>query len=203
MFIHCQSHAQPLLGWFCVVCFRHVRLLSTNCLSIWLFSEIVLYYGYAEKKLGKLEGSNKRKLTSRDVISSLSEAREDHMKQLMSNTGPATTSASESHLYDPWKPHTSTSSSTHVNTPQLFEQEEDRLEGHVHFDNSQQSPRNRGWKRFCCCCWSPQAVAYSRANQRITSADEALTSLTPEEESAFLLDCDELGLTWEKSGEDR
>ena len=34
-----------------------------------------------EKKLGRLQGSNKRSITSKDIMSSLSEARDDHMRQ--------------------------------------------------------------------------------------------------------------------------
>lgn len=41
-----------------------------------------------ERRLGKLEGGNRRRkqLTSRDILQSLSEAREDHMQQLVNRT---------------------------------------------------------------------------------------------------------------------
>lgn len=115
----------------------------------------------------------------------------------MNDTGTSVQNSSAD-LYDPWKPYnTSVTTITDGNTTQLlnFEDEDDHLE------ISQQSPS--GWKCLCCSWCSTQTVAYSRTSQQITSADEPLTSLTPEEESAFLLDCDELGLTWEKDGENR
>ena len=164
------------------------------------FSDYIklLYCGYPEKKLGKLEGSNKRKLTSRDVISSLSEAHEDHMRQLMNDTGTSVQDPS-AYLYDPWKPYNASApTNTDGNTPKHFE-DKDLEDGHLEI--RQQSPS--GWKYLCCSWCSTQTVAYSRASRRITSGDKPLTSLTPEEEHAFLLDCDELGLTWEKDGENR
>ena len=155
------------------------------------------YYVHAEKKLGKLEGSNK-KLTSRDVIASLSEAREDHMRQLISDPGITRPQDHSAGLYDPWKPHnSSTTSTTPTDMPQF--ELEDPLEGHAEIH--QRSPW--GWKQLCCLCCSTRQVAYSRTGQGTTIAEQPLTSLTPEEESAFLLDCDELGLTWEKDGENR
>ena len=111
------------------------------------------------------------------------------MRQLISNTEAETTTYSSStDLYDPWRTHSG--SSTAANT--LQNEHEDVLESHVEIAQ-QQHPRN--WRWLCCTCCSNQQVTYRRAIQRISNV-EPLTSLTPEEESAFLLDCDELGLTW-------
>ena len=125
------------------------------------------------------------------------------MRQLTSNTEATTTNQSITHnlttdLYDPWRPHNASTTAA-VNTSQI-EQEDDDLEGHIEIIQ-QHYPRN--WRWLCCSCCSNQRVTYSRATQRISSVKRPLTSLTPEEESAFLLDCDELGLTWDKNGENR
>lgn len=118
----------------------------------------------------------------------------------MNDTGTSAQNPSAD-LYDPWKPYyTSVTTTTDVNTPkQLNFEDKDLEDGHLEI--RQQSPS--GWKCLCCSWCSTQTVVYSRASQQISSADEPLTSLTPEEERAFLLDCDELGLTWEKDGENR
>ena len=117
------------------------------------------------------------------------------MRQLMSDTGASrsiTTSHGQEGLYDPWRPYNTSTITARENAPQLFEQE-DPLEGHLEI--SQQSPVGCKW--LCCSCCSTRRVTYTRTSQGTTCAEQ-LTSLTPEEESAFLLDCDELGLTWEK-----
>ena len=147
----------------------------------------------AEKKLAKLEGTNKAKLTSKDVLTSLSEACEDHMRQLLSSTEATSTSLSQNNLSaqlcEPWKIH----STTAANAPH----KDDIVEDHIEI-TQQQCPRN--WRWLCCTCCSNQRVTYSRAVQRTSTIEQPLTSLTSEEESAFLMDCDELGLTW---GNDR
>ena len=156
----------------------------------------------AEKKLGKLEGTNKTKLTSKDVLASLSEAREDHMRQLISNTEATSTSSNQTtgtthslstHVYDPWRTH-SVSNTTTANTQN---EHKDALEGHIEIAQQQHS---RNWRWLCCTCCSNQRVTYRRA---VHGNVEPLTSLTSEEESAFLLDCDELGLTWGNDGKSR
>ena len=153
----------------------------------------------AEKKLAKLEGTNKAKLTSKDVLTSLSEACEDHMRQLLSNTEATSTSLSRNNLSadlcEPWKIHSTTAANAPYN-----EHEDDIVEGHIEIAQ-QQCPRN--WRWLCCTCCSSQRVTYSRAVRRTLTIEQPLTSLTPEEESAFLLDCDELGLTWGNDGKNR
>lgn len=108
-----------------------------------------------------------------------------------SSTSNSASTPSEG-LYDPWKPQGHNNYTPHQSTPQLFEHE-DTLEGHI--EVSQQSPSR--WKWLCCSCCSTHRVTYSRTSQGVTDSEQ-ITSLTPEEESAFLLDCDELGLTWDK-----
>ena len=154
----------------------------------------------AEKKLAKLEGTNKAKLTSKDVLTSLSEACEDHMRQLLSNTEATSTSLSRNNLSadlcEPWKIH----STTAANVPHKEHEDIIHIENHIEIAQ-QQCPRN--WRWLCCTCCSSQRVTYSRAVQRTSTVEQPLTSLTPEEESAFLLDCDELALTWGNDREKR
>ncbi len=50
---------------------------------------------YTESKLNRLEGGNKRNLRSRDILSALTEARDDHLSQPAEYTQPATLSVTE------------------------------------------------------------------------------------------------------------
>ena len=124
------------------------------------------------------------KLTSKDVLASLSEARADHMRQLLSNVDATSSSSREHNLTDLYKS---------CNTP--------HTDGD-HIDISQQQyPRTWRWL-WCTCCLN-QRVTYSEAVQGISSMEHPLSSRTSKEESTFLLDSDELGLTWENDGENR
>ena len=57
-----------------------------------------LLYLFVESKLNRLEGADKRKLKSKDILSALSEARDDHLSQ------PATLNVTNdnSPTNDPW-----------------------------------------------------------------------------------------------------
>ncbi len=57
-----------------------------------------------ESKLNRLEGGNKRNIKSKDILSALTEARDDHLYQSSLDTQPATLSVTEdtAATNDPW-----------------------------------------------------------------------------------------------------
>jgi hypothetical protein len=156
------------------------------------------YYGVvycttcAEKKLGKLQGTNKAKLTSKDVLASLSEAREDHMRQLLTTTEATSTSLTQNNistdLCEPWRMHNTVANMLHI------EHDDNIVGSHIEIAQ-QQYPRT--WRWLWCTCCSKRPVTNSGA---ISSGEQPSATLTHEEENACLLDCDELGLTWGNDG---
>ena len=160
------------------------------------FSDGLLYSTCAEKKLGYLQGTNKAKLTSKDVLVSLSEAREDHMRQLLSNTAATSTNLSQNNLCsEPWRMHNNTvANMLHVKHNDIV------IEGHIEISQQQ---RPRTWRWLWCTCYSKQQDTDRGTVRTFSSVEQPLASITHEEESACLLDCDELGLTWGNHGESR
>lgn len=173
-----------------------MKFKGRNNRVLWYFSDGLLYSTCAEKKLGKLQGTNKAKLTSKDVLASLSEAREDHMRQLLSNTEATSTNLIQNNLCsEPWRMHNNT-----VANMLRVEHDDTVIEGHIEIAQ-QQYPRT--WRWLWCTCCSKQQDTYSGTVRMFSSVEQPLASLTHEEESACLLDYDELGLTWGNHGESR
>ena len=113
------------------------------------------------------------------------------MRQLLSNTETTTTSLCQNNLTTdlcvPCNIHIH--NTTTANAPHI-ELDSDFL-GHI------ETEQQRTWRWLWCTCCSKQHMTYSEAVQRVSSVERTLAvSHTPEEESAFLLDCDELGITW-------
>ena len=125
------------------------------------------------------------------MLAALSEAHEDHMRQLLVSSMDATNTRSTQSIttrsaVDPWRPHNTSTT--------VAEEEDDILEGYIE-TNQHQYPKR--WRRWLCCC--DQHATYTRAVVERTSntTDYSLTNPTFEQENASLLDCDELQLTWE------
>ena len=101
---------------------------------------------HTEAKLGKLQGSDKQQLTSKDIINSITEARDDHMRQFL------TTEATN----DPW-----------MSSPTSIRNE------YADFEVAEVS---RGEQKYpivwgCCCCGQRGRPSYARA-RRTQSLDE-------------------------------
>ena len=137
----------------------------------------------AEDKLNRLQGSNKRIITSKEIIHSLSEAHEDHMRQLMNSN----TSGDLEQLPDPW---TSIPTSASLDTSQHQIAANNLC---IEIENSTPSRRRccdvAIFIAMCGCCRRKRFGDYQKRRARST--------LTTEEEREHLVDCDALGLTWE------
>ena len=126
-----------------------------------------------ERKLRRLEGSKKKELTSGCVVDDLSEARENQMRQLIGETEGTGVSRCPQ---DPLE-------STSTRMPQQLTEEG------ISNGREESLP--------CHCIW---LCSVCHAIQRMTcrGASVEITNTKHREESAFLLDCDELGQTWEE-----
>ena len=116
-----------------------------------LFYSLHASSSLTETRLGKLQGSNKHKLTSKEIISSITEARGDHMKQYM------TTEATN----DPWY-----SSPTAIRN-EYAELEFEEPQRHKQLSRS----RYNHWGSYLCCCQGSKQ-AYSRARVREEGGEE-------------------------------
>ena len=102
-----------------------------------------------ETRLGKLQGSNKQKLTSKEIISSITEARGDHMRQYM------TTEATN----DPW-----------CSSPTAIRNEYAEMEFEEPQHHKLLSKTNH-WGSYLCCCQGSKP-AYSRVGVREQRGEE-------------------------------
>ena len=151
----------------------------------------------AEDRLERLEGRNKRNLTSKDILHSLSESKEDHFRQL-DTTVPSNslesrderTTGSDHHtqINDPWNatPSSSSAQDQHRDTEHSLDFE-DSLEAE---DTSTTSCFSK--MTHVCLCWERR-----RSQQR--RLQSVGSNLTAEEEEDFLMDCDQLGITFKKT----
>ena len=149
-----------------------------------------LVFYITENRLNKLQGSNKKKITSKDIISALSEARDDHMRDFTSAGNSYTQQTPSLATNDPWNTQSVTESqfTGHQSDPGFTELEFE------HFEENSEPPGHSMWCYGCC---GRQRLRYS-AGERVQARFGS--SLTPEEERAYLVDCDELEL---QSQEDR
>lgn len=102
-----------------------------------------------ETRLGKLQGSNKQKLTSKEIISSITEARGDHMRQYM------TTEATN----DPW-----------CSSPTAIRNEYAEM-GFEEPQHHKPLSRTNHWGSYLCCCQGSKP-AYSRVGVREQRGEE-------------------------------
>jgi len=156
---------------------------------------ILLLCYFTEDKLERLEGHKKRTLTSKDILRSLSEARDDHLRgagaQIPLATQPRENSRVESGNQssisnDPWlarDPAVVSSSSS------SGDHHHQSLSYPLDFDDSMEGEERRK-SRMCCICLCWEKKSRRKRLQSIGS------NLTAEEEGEYLMECDELGLTW-------
>ncbi len=102
----------------------------------------------AESKLGRLQGADSKKLTSKDMISSLTEAREDHMHQFMSSEA----------TNDPW----SGSPTAMRNQFAEFEMAEP----------GEEEEMKKSWSCLCCFSGSGGRRGYRRGRTRQPDLEE-------------------------------
>ena len=156
-------------------------------------------YLIKESRLNRLQGTDKRKLRSRDILNALSEARDDHLSH--SSTGsvqPATLNVTQTDTTiatnDPWSIGPNSSGDGHITNLSAINdfQEDGGRDGRVfslELDDLDEEDDNEV-KTGCLRCCSKRGTKHKHSRVRVTSS-----SLTPEEESAFLLHCDHLSRT--------
>ena len=121
-------------------------------------------------------------MISRCIVNDLSEYRR---RQLISND-EVTSTGTLCSPSDPWNYPESVSDATHKRRPQVSTEDDTRSEG---VETGLRSPCH--WIWLCFICHSIRKVLCRSASVENTNAGCL-------EESACLIDCDELGLTWEE-----
>ena len=139
-----------------------------------------LTFSSAEAKLGRLEGADRRGLTSKDIISSLSESRQDHLGQLVTpppshahrldtvSSGAAASSAASN---DPWG---NTGATPSLDSPTAIRNEFAEFD----FTDVDINPESDGFRAetvesdvspsihylgaWCTCCFGRRGSTYSR-----------------------------------------
>ena len=124
-----------------------------------------------ETKLDRLQGSNKQKLTSKDIVSSVAEAREDHMRQLLSSEASN----------DPW---TGPSAASRNEYTEVDLQNSERMQ------RPRPKPRTGMRPSVWSCCYS------GAGGQSRQPYSRARFQQTLDEEHAYLMDYDDLELSW-------
>lgn len=139
-----------------------------------------------ESKLGRLQGTDKRTLKSRDILNALTEARDDHLSDSnfdptpQERTIPPHTGTVA--VNDPWNSSDNDQDTTATR--------EDRLE-RLQFDCLEDDDHESGY-RGAIMCWPCGWCSRRRTGRDRSRTRSVRNKLTPEEESAFLLHCDHL-----------
>ncbi len=193
---------------------RYLQSLSKNS---FLGEDLLFTFVFLEeKRLNRLQGSDKRKITSKDIMDSLSEAKESHMMQqswdspscpssrTQSSSGlspPSQQTSSSRNLEpeparnDPWSvpEHSAEASNTHQSDVSEFQPEE------VFVDVRLKESGCGFMSCLTCVCFRRRLSGGRRRASgegrrwRNSPGDES-SSLTTEEERAYLMQCDQLGL---------
>lgn len=132
------------------------------------------YLRSLETKLDRLQGSNKQKLTSKDIVSSVAEAREDHMRQLLSSEASN----------NPWTGPSSAGRNDYTDVDLRDSEESHR---------PRPRPKRRAGTRpsVWTCCYSGAGGGESRQAYNRARFQQSL-----DEEHAYLMDYDDLELSW-------
>lgn len=170
-------------------------------------------HNHEEKRLNRLQGSDKRSIRSKDIMNSLSEARDDHMQQI---TDPISSSAQHHHSTgtilnrdsentilhrdseparnDPW----------HAIPPSTDTSQRQVVENELQSDFFVPVEIEKSGCGFSKCISCLTCVCCRRTGHRtrLHRARRVRSSLSAEEEREYLMDCDELGLMWEGDGEE-
>lgn len=147
-----------------------------------------------------MEWPGKKTITSKDILRSLSEAREDHLRQpnyLPSTITTGTRRDVASARNDPWNV-AAPFSSTNTNLSDSQQQHKEyRLESELDVGGNEGATCLSSFARACVCCGCPCDRARGRHQRR--RLQYVGSNPTTEEEGEYLMDCDELGLTWESN----
>ena len=177
-----------------------------------------------ERRLNRLQGTDKRKITSKDIMNSLSEAKESHMMQPsrdlpletqtsgQSSSGQSTSATrpileSEPARNDPWSvPQTVDTHQTERidSSDNRHQSDEEEQQSDEFFVDVQLKRSGCG---FMSCLMSCTACLRRRQSStgrwRLRGFSDGGSSLTAEEERAYLMQCDQLGLaSWGKDEDD-
>lgn len=144
-----------------------------------------------------MEGSSKKTITSKDILRSLSESRDDHLRQqndplTINNSGTCTDI--ESTRNDPWSVAVAINSNSANNQRQETEYHLDFVDSELEGEDEEKNCLS-SLARVCICC----DCGRTRDRHRRGRLQSVGSNLTAEEEGEYLMDCDELGLTWEKN----